>query len=75
MIMYLHLSLRWIIKHVNQENMESVGEQRINGIFSVTTVVTTRTAQKHFNTLNVVRLTRHRRTETHKDCAKIFIPP
>lgn len=35
MIMYLHILLGWIIKQVNQENMGSVGEQRINSFFSV----------------------------------------
>lgn len=36
--MYLHLLLGWIIKQVNQENMGSVGEQRMNGFFIVTAV-------------------------------------
>lgn len=61
MIMYLHFLLGWIIKQVNQENMGSVGEQRIKGFFSV---ISSRTAQKHFDTWNMVRLTHHSSTES-----------
>jgi len=38
--------------------------------------ISSRTAQKHFNTWTMVRLTHHSSTETNnKACVKIFIPP